>query len=309
MLLGSLALMALAPLARAHIALWDAGMFGLNYPYQSDDANNNNYNNEYPVTPLRESDGLTTSQWLGHGLLGYPPKSGDFMVLPAGGTYNGEVSCNRAQTTLGDPSNTDPLPLYACAAGTGPLHVMNVYNEAADPQWFGGTALAIAYTSDESSVQPNDFTVISINHNSVWERSINYEIPAGLPACPAGGCLCSWNWIHEANHGEGYPFEIYNIIYRCTVTGATSKGIVQRGAVPVDCTGDSSKCVAGPKTPMYTYQADGNNIPHLAVPPRYNVEWGWRDGAQNDIFNATRTPASNNYISNPWAATKTNGSL
>jgi len=85
---------------------------------------------------------------------------------------------------------------------------MNVFNQTADPQWFGGTALAIAYTSDASSVAPYDFTVISVNYNSVWERSIDYDIPAGLPACPSGGCLCSWNWIHQANHGEGYPYEI-----------------------------------------------------------------------------------------------------
>jgi hypothetical protein len=89
---------------------------------------------------------------------------------------------------------------------------MNVYNETADPQWFGGTALAIAYKSDVSTISPNDFTVISINHNSVWEREINYDIPAGMPACPAGGCLCSWNWIHEANHGEGYPFEMVSSV-------------------------------------------------------------------------------------------------
>ncbi|OCF37562.1 hypothetical protein I317_05021 [Kwoniella heveanensis CBS 569] len=79
-------------LVSAHVALWDKGMFGLNYPYQADDPQNNNYNNDAPVKPLRELDGLTTDQWFAHGHKGYPPKAGNFMVLPAGGSYNGK-SC------------------------------------------------------------------------------------------------------------------------------------------------------------------------------------------------------------------------
>jgi hypothetical protein len=73
---------------------------------------------------------------------------------------------------------------------------------------FGGTALAIAYTSDVASLQPNDMTVISVNEFSVWERVISYDIPAGLPPCPPGGCLCTWNWIHQSSAQEGYGNEI-----------------------------------------------------------------------------------------------------
>jgi hypothetical protein len=68
--------------------------------------------------------------------------------------------------------------------------------------------LAIAYTSDVKAVKPSDMTVISVNTVSPWYRDTDYKIPAGLPACPSGGCLCTWNWIHLANHGEGYPYEI-----------------------------------------------------------------------------------------------------
>lgn len=92
------------------------------------------------------------------------------------------------------------------------MHVMNTYGQAPDNSKFGGTALAIAYTSDVGSLQPNDMTVISINQNSVWEREIGYDIPAGLPPCPEGGCLCTWNWIHQAGGTEGYPFEIVSIL-------------------------------------------------------------------------------------------------
>ncbi|WVW86538.1 hypothetical protein I302_108587 [Kwoniella bestiolae CBS 10118] len=248
--------------ASAHVALWDKGMFGFNYPYQASDPQNNNYNNNEPVIPLKQMDGRTTAQWFGHGLLGYPPKAGDFMNLPSGGTYNGEVSCNRGQTTLGNPSDTSAKYKYACKpdggqySGVGALHVMNTYNSTVDNKWFGGTALAIAYTSDVANLKPNDLTVISVNQNSVWERQISYKIPSGMPPCPSGGCLCSWNWIHQGGHGEGYPYEI------------------------------------GPKTPMYLWQADGNNLPNLDDPPLYRDNWGFADGAQNDIFQAAATPAS-----------------
>ncbi|KAK4687237.1 hypothetical protein P7C73_g2884, partial [Tremellales sp. Uapishka_1] len=291
-------------LTSCSIALWDEGMFGLNYPYQSSDTNNTNWNNAAPVYPLREMDALSQSQWFGHGYTAYPPATGKFMVLPSGGLYSGDVGCNREVTRLRNPTITDPLGEFACpgAAGIGALHVMNRFNETVNNIWFGGTSLAIAYTSNPATLQPNDMTVISVSQNSVWFREANYSIPAGLPPCPAGGCLCTWNWIHEANHGEGYPYEIYNNLYRCEVTGETnSKNVVQRGAVPVDCTGSSSTCVRGPKTPMYLYQLDGNNLPHLDVPPSYNDNWGFSDGPQTDIFIPASTPAPKTYLANAYA--------
>ncbi|WRT68284.1 uncharacterized protein IL334_005260 [Kwoniella shivajii] len=294
--------------ASAHVALWDKGMFGLNYPYQSDDPSNNNYNNNEPVIPLKQVDARSTAGWFGHGLLSFPPKSGDFMVLPSGGTYNGEVSCNRGQTTLGDPNDKTAKYQYACRpdggqySGVGALHVMNAYNGTVDNKWFGGSALAIAYTSDVNSIKPNDLTVISVKQNSVWERQISYQIPAGLPPCPAGGCLCTWNWIHQGGHGEGYPNEIYNVMYRCQVTGNTnSANVVQKGAIPNKCDGNPSACVKGPKVPMYLWQADGNNLPDLDTPPNYKDNWGYADGAQNDVFKPAATPAS----STPPKATAT----
>lgn len=102
---------------------------------------------------------------------------------------------------------------------------MNRYFETADPKWFGGTSLAIAYTSDINAVSPNDMTVISVNQASVWEREINYQIPAGLPPCPPEGCICSWNWIHRAHNGEGYPFEIVRASGQRSKLGLTSSTI------------------------------------------------------------------------------------
>ncbi|KAH9948719.1 hypothetical protein B0H21DRAFT_224202 [Amylocystis lapponica] len=51
-----------------------------------------------------------------------------------------------------------------------------------------GCALAIAYKSDVTQVQPEDFTVFSVNQTCVWTRETNFPVPAKMPACPAGGC-------------------------------------------------------------------------------------------------------------------------
>ena len=167
------------------------------------DPNINNYNDNWPIWPLREMDKYTTDQCSAHGLKGYPPKSGDLTFLPARGTYRGELGCNRSGTKLRDPSVTEPFDGHASAVGPPKMKFvqmvrdpmasarytsLNRYNETVDNKWFGGTSLAIAYTSDVNSLKPNDFTVISVNKKCVCYREIDWDIP-DLPTCPPGGCL------------------------------------------------------------------------------------------------------------------------
>lgn len=89
-------------------------MFGYNYPDQAGDTNQN-WNTNEPVNPLRESDGFSVDQWFGHGYKAFPPVAGDFMDLPSGGTYMGELACNRADSKMRDPARTDAQPMYACS--------------------------------------------------------------------------------------------------------------------------------------------------------------------------------------------------
>jgi hypothetical protein len=92
--------------------------------------------------------------------------------------------------------------------GEGALHTVNKFGQPVDNKWFGGSSIGIAYTSDVDNLQPNDMTIISVNQASPWLRETAYPIPAGMPPCPEGGCLCSWNWLHRAGNGEGYPYEM-----------------------------------------------------------------------------------------------------
>ena len=111
--------------AHPSIALWHPSMFGFNYPFQSGGTSTtlsrilivgpeNNYNNNDPVVPLKLADELAEEQWFAHGFKGYPPEDGVFMELDSGGTFVGELQCNRAGTTYRDPVRTDPIPHFAC---------------------------------------------------------------------------------------------------------------------------------------------------------------------------------------------------
>lgn len=45
----------------------------------------------------------------------------------------------------------------------------------------------------------------------------------------------------------------------------------------------------------------GNNLPALDVPPTYTADWGFADGAQNDIFTKSSDPAGDAGFINPYA--------
>lgn len=63
-----------------------------------------------------------------------------------------------------------------------------------------GCALAIAYQSDVNALQPEDFSIFSVNQTCVWYLNTEFSVPK-LPACPEGGCHCAWFWIHSVRMG------------------------------------------------------------------------------------------------------------
>jgi len=87
------------------------------------------------------------------------------MNLPAGGTYHGQVACNKAWTTYGvDPKMTSAE--YACDddkpnSGTGAMHTTDTFGTP-NPQDVKGCGLSIAYEADVHKLKPEDFTVISV---------------------------------------------------------------------------------------------------------------------------------------------------
>ena len=148
-----------------------------------------------------------------------------------------------------------------------------------------GCALAIAYKSDVTTIQPEDFTVFSVNHTCVWTRFTDFQVPANMPPCPPEGCHCAWFWIHSSDSGgqqSELPFQPvqdtplivrpsadYMNGFKCNVTGSTSTVPLAKPAVPRRCGADPpnrvmnptpGNCTYGAKNPFYWFQKERNNV-------------------------------------------------
>ena len=137
------------------------------------------------------------------------------MNLPSGGTYHGQVACNKALTTYGSLPSQE-TGQYACDT-IGPLHTADAW-ESANPTDVKGCGIAIAYESDVTQIKPGDFAVISVNYTCPWKKDVDFQIPSDLPPCPEGGCHCLWGWVHNSDSGSE---QMYSVGYRCNITGAT----------------------------------------------------------------------------------------
>ena len=244
----------------------------------------NDPNQSEPILPLMH---LSFNDWWFHGYINKPPAADTFMMLPSGGTYHGQVACNKALTTYGAVPEQQ-TGIYACdgdgaTGGIGAMHTTDAW-ASGNPTNVKGCGIAIAYTSDEHAVQPEDFTVISTNWTCPWYKHVDFQIPSDLPACPEGGCLCSWGWIHSEDAGSE---QNYHLVYRCKVDGATGVTPLPAPKTANKCNlpVDTSNCTVGAKQPHYWYQNERNNNPQGEYdPPFYNGAYGFMDGAQTDLF-------------------------
>lgn len=185
-----------------------------------------NPNSQDQVEPLMH---LPFSQWWFHGYIDQPPAPDTYMTLPSGGTYHGQVACNKALTTYGQ-NPAQQTGIYACdgdgpTGGIGAMHTTDSWGSP-NPTNVKGCGISIAYESDEKKVRPEDFTVISVNHTCPWFKHVDFQIPNDLPACPEGGCHCSFGWVHSELSGSE---QNYHLMYRCKVDGAKGMTPIPRG--------------------------------------------------------------------------------
>lgn len=64
-----------------------------------------------------------------------------------------------------------PAPTH----GLGALHTSDSWEDPA-PHDVKGCALAIAYTSDENAVTPEEMTVFSVNYTCPWKRDVDFQV-------------------------------------------------------------------------------------------------------------------------------------
>ena len=173
------------------LAIWHPSMWGFNVTDKT-----YSYDNR-PVAPLTN---MPFNQWWFHNHLDHPPNDGDFFELPAGKTATTELACNKGATTwfnsseggdIRQPNNpNDPCP----GSDMSEWHTNGIND-------LFGCSLAITYQNDVTQVKPEDFTVFSVNQTCVWTRFTDFQVPAAMPPCPPGGCICAWFWIHSPDSG------------------------------------------------------------------------------------------------------------
>jgi hypothetical protein len=169
-------------------AIWHPSMFGFNQT----------------VIPHRPQDplmNLTFDQWWFHGHLDSPPHPEDVMPLPVGKPKMIEISCDKDATSYwtsgpgGNQQSTSDPDNPCPGQPTTAFHANNIND-------LGGCALAVAYKSDANEVKPEDFVVFSVNHTCVWNLHTYFSVPADMPPCPNGKCICMFNWIHLPDSGS-----------------------------------------------------------------------------------------------------------
>ncbi|KAI0703797.1 hypothetical protein BC835DRAFT_1303060 [Cytidiella melzeri] len=258
------------PLVAGHVAIFTESMWGLSVTQTTF-----SYDNR-AVVPLY---GMTFDHWWFHNHLAYPPAAGKFTDLPAGGSVTVQLSCDIGYTDVwqygpgGDNRQSSDL---ACPGQPSTAIHANDINDVA------GSAIAIAYKSDVNDVKPEDFVIISTKRQSPWYLNNDFQIPAGLPACPEGGCICAWFWIHEPDSGSE---QMYMNGFRCTVSGNTGTVPIGKPGLARRCQDVPSNCTVGPVNPIYWYQLEGNNyFEGTYSPPMYNEVYGFPDGAMPNLF-------------------------
>ncbi|KAF9647895.1 hypothetical protein BDM02DRAFT_3116375 [Thelephora ganbajun] len=263
----------------AHIAMFTPAMWGFNVSFETFPYDNR------PVAPLVD---YTFNQWWFHGHLNYPPNPGDFFYLPAGKPATAELACHKGATSYcasADGGVCFGADNYPCPGSPiSQFHTNGLWD-------LKGCALAITYESDVNKVKPEDFTIFSVNHTCVWYKDTHFQVPARMPPCPEGGCICAWFWIHsEKSGGE----QNYMNGLRCKITGSVSNVGLAPAKVPRRCGADPERgvteatpgnCTYGAKQPFYWFQKERNNMfEGTYAPPFYLDLYNFKDGAQDDIF-------------------------
>ncbi|THH19240.1 hypothetical protein EW146_g1868 [Bondarzewia mesenterica] len=308
------AIASVLPVVSGHASIWHPSMYGFNVTDKSFPYDNR------PVSPLMN---MPFDQWWFHGHLDFPPNPGDIFELPAGQNVTTEIGCNKGATSFfassegGDIRNgDDPCP------GSPPseYHTTGIGDVK-------GCSLAIAYKSDARDVQPDDFTVFSVNQTCVWTRFTDFSVPQRMPPCPEGGCTCAWFWIHSPDSGGEQSKNMallhlsslliaskislfwsdYMNGFRCNITNSVSNVALAKPQTPRRCGADPSfekalpapgNCTFGAKQPFYWFQTERNNMfEGTYAPPFYTDLYNFLDGSQDDIFEdsyaAIPTPSAN----------------
>ncbi|KAH6717454.1 hypothetical protein BKA61DRAFT_719509 [Leptodontidium sp. MPI-SDFR-AT-0119] len=249
-------------LASAHTAAWASGMY-----CRGGNTTTENQNTNLVVEPLYDLP--KSSWWFQHDRSCdlFPPPPGEFLELPAGGSFTFVTDWPDGQEHPEDYRAEDGNECLS----DGALHASNLSATA-------GTALGISYESDIKDVTLENLVVFTTLENTPWKRLATYDVATALPACPPAGCTGAWLWVPHLCGTSN----MYMQGFKYNVMGATSSISLAKAKPPVMCANGTSKV-----------ERDGNNIEtQFPILPGYNTDCGWETGAQNDIFESAEASPS-----------------
>jgi hypothetical protein len=274
-------------LSSAHVSAWALGMYCLGGP----DPNHDDEDTRTAVAPLYHLK--KQDWWFQHdrGCDKAPPKNGDILKLPAGGSFDVEFATSRGYTSLSHGGK------YATDIASGKIIRTSYNNECLGPLHTKseaearGSAFAISYNSDIKDVTMENLVVFSVLYNSPFKRKGRFQVPSKMPACPPGGCICAWLWVPDACGTKN----MYMTPFKCTVTNPHPTSRIAFPAKPPTICGGKrpqSSCVRGAKQMIAVAQLEGNNVKGSSESniPQYNQVCGFKNGAQDDIFEDRSAP-------------------
>lgn len=240
-------------------------------------------------------EGQPFSEWWMHGQVNCQSNATGSFALPANGRTH-IVMSSRVQTVP---------PPYSTGSGyapSNPDYVLTTKEWGSGPESPGNTlrghhnihaytrddtsscALAISYKHKAKNVLPKDFVIFSVIHDCPKRQREPIDVP-NLPACPNGNCICAWFWLPKTSGAKNF----YMTPFVCHVTGANANASpvdVEYAIPPRRCL-DPTNCNFGPRQPAYWLGADDQriNMPEVILQsPNYSILYGFREGAQHDIF-------------------------
>ena len=150
-------------------------------------------NNNLPVAPMID---LTKKDWWfqhDRGCDKAPPPNGEYLELPAGGSFTVQIAGNRAYTTFGSDKNFNGYyggrqDIQKSDTGCIISPNLHIKNQTTAP----GTVFAISYQNSIDKVTPSNLVVFTVRAKTPWQRVTSYSVPRDLPPCPSGGCTCAW---------------------------------------------------------------------------------------------------------------------
>ncbi|KAI5475618.1 hypothetical protein MNV49_001128 [Pseudohyphozyma bogoriensis] len=256
------------PSTLAHMSIFTESMYGMNPGWQQDGLD--------PIQPIGPNVQLQSDWWFrGSQTRARKPQNGSVADLEAGGTWEVEIACNLVWTSFGDRTTVPGSKLDACPLGNaGPYHSGDPALDHIEPSKLAGCALGIADVDDIENTNWDNIAIFSC----VAQKVTTFDIPAMMPPCSSGN-------------------NFYMTAFDCRIVNHSSSAtpIMTPLKDAVFCPPGNTTCVqtTGARRPLYAYNVP-TNVPYFGANHRgaYNELWGFKDGAQNDIFEPAASTTS-----------------